>query len=97
RTDRIGQGSDQRVLADQLREIRGAILSGQHPIRSRGHSVSRPVPAFHLVPERPNGPCPRNPSSLQWRVGNWTTTRAENRYGCFLPDLTGLATSPSAA
>src|SRR4051812_26817114 len=30
-------------------------------------------------------------------VGGWTTTRAETRYGCFLPDLTGLARSPSTA
>src|SRR5689334_11953139 len=30
-------------------------------------------------------------------VGDWTTTRAETRYGCFLPDLTGLARDPSAA
>src|SRR5690606_14904683 len=31
------------------------------------------------------------------RVGGWQTTRAETRYGCFLPDLTGLARRPSAA
>src|SRR5262245_21049128 len=30
-------------------------------------------------------------------VGGWQTTRAETRYGCFLPDLTGLARRPSAA
>src|SRR5690348_3583427 len=30
-------------------------------------------------------------------VGGWTTTRAETRYGCFLPDLTGLARRPSIA
>lgn len=30
-------------------------------------------------------------------MGDWSATRAENRYGCFLPDLTGLATGPSAA
>jgi hypothetical protein len=28
-------------------------------------------------------------------VGDRTPTRAETRYGCFLPDLTGLARSPS--
>src|SRR5262245_43949967 len=31
------------------------------------------------------------------KVGGWTTTRAKTRYGCFLPDLTGLARRPSAA
>ena len=30
-------------------------------------------------------------------VGGWTATRTEARYGCFLPDLTGLARGPSAA
>ena len=30
-------------------------------------------------------------------MGDWSATRTENRYGCFLPDLTGLATGPSAA
>src|SRR5579872_3176052 len=30
-------------------------------------------------------------------VGDRTTTRAETRCGCFLPDLTGLARRPSAA
>src|SRR5256885_17242401 len=30
-------------------------------------------------------------------VGGWTTTRAQTRYGCFLPDLTGLARRPSIA
>jgi len=28
-------------------------------------------------------------------VGDRAPTRAETRYGCFLPDLTGLARSPS--
>jgi hypothetical protein len=26
------------------------------------------------------------------RVRDWTATRTETRYGCFLPDLTGLGT-----
>src|SRR5579883_810644 len=30
-------------------------------------------------------------------VGGWTTTQTETRYGCFLPDLTGLARDLSAA
>ena len=30
-------------------------------------------------------------------MGDWTTTRIESRYGCFLPDLTGLARNPSIA
>ena len=30
-------------------------------------------------------------------MGDWTTTQAETRYGCFLPDLTGLARRPSTA
>jgi len=30
-------------------------------------------------------------------VGDWTATQAETRYGCFLPDLTGLARDLSAA
>jgi len=30
-------------------------------------------------------------------VGDWTTTQAETRYGCFLPDLTGLARDLSIA
>ena len=30
-------------------------------------------------------------------MGGWTTTRAETRYGCFLPDLTGLARRSSIA
>ena len=38
------------------------------------------------------------PSSAQRaRVGDRTTTQAETRYGCFLPDLTGLARDLSAA
>src|SRR5690242_15826273 len=32
---------------------------------------------------------------LGWEAG--PTTRAETRYGCFLPDLTGLARRPSIA
>lgn len=35
-------------------------------------------------------------SSAENEVGDRTTTQAETRYGCFLPDLTGLATTPSA-
>src|SRR5579863_1704438 len=31
------------------------------------------------------------------KVGGWTTTQAETRYGCFLPDLTGLARDLSTA
>src|SRR6185312_15173624 len=31
------------------------------------------------------------------RVGDWTTTQTETRYGCFLPDLTGLARDLSIA
>src|SRR5579875_1878644 len=31
------------------------------------------------------------------RVGDWTATQAETRYGCFLPDLTGLARDLPAA
>ncbi len=31
------------------------------------------------------------------RVGDWTCDPGEARYGCFLPDLTGLASIPSAA
>ena len=31
------------------------------------------------------------------RVGGWTSDPGETRYGCFLPDLTGLASFPSAA
>ncbi len=30
------------------------------------------------------------------RVEGWRATRCEARYGCFLPDLTGLASAPSA-
>jgi len=30
-------------------------------------------------------------------VGGWTPTQAETRYGCFLPDLTGLARRLSGA
>ena len=30
-------------------------------------------------------------------VEGWTATRHETRYGCFLPDLTGLARAPSTA
>ncbi len=30
-------------------------------------------------------------------VGGWTTTQVETRYGCFLPDLTGLARDLPAA
>ena len=30
------------------------------------------------------------------QVGDWRATRIETRYGCFLPDLTGLARDPSA-
>jgi hypothetical protein len=30
-------------------------------------------------------------------VGDRTTTQAETRYGCFLPDLTGLARGLSTA
>ena len=31
------------------------------------------------------------------KVRDWTATRTKTRYGCFLPDLTGLARSPSTA
>ena len=31
------------------------------------------------------------------KAGDWTTTQAETRYGCFLPDLTGLARDLSIA
>jgi len=31
------------------------------------------------------------------RVGDRQTTQVETRYGCFLPDLTGLARNLSAA
>ena len=31
------------------------------------------------------------------KAEGWTTTRRETRYGCFLPDLTGLARAPSTA
>src|SRR5690349_11284976 len=31
------------------------------------------------------------------RVGDWTLTQIETRYGCFLPDLTGLARNLSTA
>ena len=36
-----------------------------------------------------------NPELRQ--VEDWTVTQTENRYGCFLPDLTGLATGSSIA
>ena len=31
------------------------------------------------------------------RVEGWTGDPEQSRYGCFLPDLTGLASDPSAA
>jgi len=31
------------------------------------------------------------------KVGGWTRDPDQSRYGCFLPDLTGLASNPSAA
>lgn len=34
---------------------------------------------------------------LHWKRQDWTTTQIETRYGCFLPDLTGLARDLSAA
>ena len=39
--------------------------------------------------------CRAATSGKRWEAGR--TTRAETRYGCFLPDLTGLARRPSAA
>ena len=36
-------------------------------------------------------------AASQRKGGDWTATRSETRYGCFLPDLTGLARAPPAA
>jgi hypothetical protein len=36
-------------------------------------------------------------AALSENGGGWLTTRNKARYGCFLPDLTGLASISSAA
>jgi hypothetical protein len=37
------------------------------------------------------------PATRADEAGDWTTTQIETRYGCFLPDLTGLARDLPAA
>ena len=49
--------------------------------------ASEPL-SFLAIAKTVRWACPPKP---QAKVGGWRTTRVETRYGCFLPDLTGLA------
>src|SRR5579864_9007655 len=49
------------------------------------------------VPWRRAGLPLDGPATKADEAGDWTTTQIETRYGCFLPDLTGLARDLPAA
>jgi len=84
---------DHGLLADQLDEGGGSVLAGKDAVGSvvggglGGMFVGHRMPGAMALTEqyRPE----------RWETG--TTTRTGTRCGCFLPDLTGLASGPSAA
>ena len=86
----VGQGADQRLLADQAGEILRAVFARQHLVLGAARAgAGRPeaqgwfLRLVHAGVRR----------GVRWETGD---DPGRIRYGCFLPNLTGLATGPSA-
>ena len=96
--DGIGQRAHQRFLADHVGEGRGPVFARQHAIgrAAAGWSVIGSV-GHALGVKRSCGTAACGTPDGEGAVGGRHATRTETRYGCFLPDLTGLARRPSAA
>ena len=93
-----------RVLADQLGEGLRPVFAGEHAIGRRRRPASaaasgrsRPRPGDSSSMHRAVGlgggcTCVARCTSWRWKPND----PGRNRCGCFLPDLTRLATAPSA-
>ena len=80
----VGEGAHQRFLPDQAGEIGRAVFAGENAIRGFGHG--RTI--------RQDG-CARQRARIARFLCGKVRARHDPkriRYGCFLPDLTGLAT-----
>src|SRR3546814_7835670 len=83
--DGVAQRLDHRVLADQFGKARRTIFAREDSI-GLGLAVAHPVTLS----------AGKDRSRARWQEVGAGTTRSKTRYGCFLPDLTGLArTSPA--
>ena len=111
--ERIAQRAHHRLLPDQIGEIRRPVFAGEHAVgQSRAGScdgcrrgsarqhIAEQAGAFRdrdwrfrlFISEKTRHAIPG------WnRVGGRTATRTRTRCGCYLPVLTGLARSTSAA
>ena len=102
--DGVGQGAHHRLLADQGGEVDGPVFAREDAIGEGGvrgffgwlspccHPLSAPWP---LRPGGRRARAARPPAARATgeRVRDWHDPK-RIRYGCFLPDLTGLATAP---
>ena len=92
----VGQGAHQRFLPDQAGEIGGAVFARQDAIGLGGRGGVWPWGDYSkATPDRPV-------AAKRFETANFCgKVRARHdpnqiRYGCFLPDLTGLARASSA-
>ena len=102
----VGQRPDQRFLADQPGEIGGAVFARQHAIgRALRRALGRLKAEGWFVAHRTKnwvagllqgGRRRRAAFEPMFGGGGTAGTTRSNRYGCFLPDLTGLARTASA-
>ena len=103
--DGVGERAHHRFLPDQLGKIARPVFAREHAIGgarlSHGESLGKTTAHRRGHPGRSPGGALASPSTAQrlsvHEVGDRTTTQIETRYGCFLPDLTGLARDLSAA
>ena len=103
--DRVGQRLHHRILADQLAEALRPVFAGQHAVgRGRDRRLLGQIEAearrFGIGHCRVSKRRARSLRAERMQSGNDGKVEADdparNRCGCFLPDLTRLATAPSA-
>ena len=99
RGDGVAQGAHHRLLADQGGEIDRTVFAGEDPIGKRilgfrhGERPTRKAPWPHEA-RRSSRPAACAGAARARRQVRDRHDPKRIRYGCFLPDLTGLATAP---
>ena len=104
----VAQRAHHRLLADQILEGARPVLAGDDGVGAHGglsrvrwaaEHIGGAVVALLGVGRRGKGRGVGVGHGLGQRSGGWrpATTRSRTRYGCFLPDLTGLARPPPIA
>ncbi len=102
--DRIRERAHHGILAIEFGEGGRAVFAREHAIAAGACALPASVIELPFGLRFPYGlPCASDHSGLapgpifRRSVGGWTSDPSKTRYGCFLPDLTGLARRPSAA